>query len=265
MGIAIVDGQIASVVRDEADAVVATTVDLADESPATIVATVVDLVSSVPFEVSRIGLVAADPELVNAPPRRVRPRADAARLVCGGLRRCARHGHRTIGPHRSGAERRPQRHRLGRRGQPRRLHRPDGGHPDHDRRPALGRAVTGVAAWQPGSMSRRPYSTPAARQTWPGRSRQSPAANPSATSSSPEAEPTCPVCTRPSNRPWGAGRGRRATTVRDSRGCGGYCARRVSVGVWIVRGGAHRVEFFCGATAAVGNLRRLPGRHSDRW
>ncbi len=67
MGIAIVDGQIASVVRDDVDAVVATnTVDLADESPATIVATVDDLVSSVPFEVSRIGLVAADPDLVNA-------------------------------------------------------------------------------------------------------------------------------------------------------------------------------------------------------
>lgn len=67
MGIAVVDGQVASVVRDEFDNVVATNaVDIGDESPATIVSTVVDLVTSVPFEVSRIGLVAADPNLVNA-------------------------------------------------------------------------------------------------------------------------------------------------------------------------------------------------------
>ncbi|MFT4200751.1 MAG: hypothetical protein QM634_08490, partial [Gordonia sp. (in: high G+C Gram-positive bacteria)] len=65
IGFAVVDGQIASVVRDSADAVVATNmVDLRDESAATISATVADLVSSAPFEVSRIGLVAADPVLV---------------------------------------------------------------------------------------------------------------------------------------------------------------------------------------------------------
>ncbi len=65
LGIAVVDGQMASVVRDENDVVVAThSVDLSDESPATVSATVADLVSSAPFEVSRIGLVAGDPMLV---------------------------------------------------------------------------------------------------------------------------------------------------------------------------------------------------------
>ncbi|GAB09741.1 hypothetical protein GOARA_046_00100 [Gordonia araii NBRC 100433] len=66
MGIAVVDRQIASVVRDDNDAVVATnTVDVADETVATVTATVNDLVGSAPFEVTQIGLVAADPALVD--------------------------------------------------------------------------------------------------------------------------------------------------------------------------------------------------------
>jgi len=65
MGIAVVDGQIASVVRDDADAVVATnSVVLSDVAPGAIAGTIVDLVSSAPFEATRIGLVAGDPETV---------------------------------------------------------------------------------------------------------------------------------------------------------------------------------------------------------
>lgn len=59
IGIAVVDGQVASVVRDDNDAVVAThVVDVDDQSAASIGGAVIDLVSSAPFEVSRIGLVA---------------------------------------------------------------------------------------------------------------------------------------------------------------------------------------------------------------
>ncbi|MFT3901226.1 MAG: hypothetical protein QM728_13415 [Gordonia sp. (in: high G+C Gram-positive bacteria)] len=66
IGIAVVDGQIVSVVRDDTDAVVATnSLNLADESAATITAAVDDLVSSAPFDVSRIGVVTADPALVD--------------------------------------------------------------------------------------------------------------------------------------------------------------------------------------------------------
>ena len=67
MGIAIVDGQIASVVRDDNDEVIATnTVDLAEESASAVGATIADLVNSAPFEVSRIGVVAAAPALVES-------------------------------------------------------------------------------------------------------------------------------------------------------------------------------------------------------